>query len=252
MRSFSGYLSVAMRVSCVVVCLVASSLTAHGARGQTPTAKEIVQKYIDATGGAENMAKVKSIMLLGHQEELASGGKAKVAIVMTKDGYLRIDNVQPEFGVIFAKVRNGDKYWSVTPPDRIRTFEPNVTKRLCVDLCIHKQLTWLNYDGQVTVQGTELVNAKPAWKLQFADAYGGVNYRFFDKESGLLVKEVYKFTTTFFSNYRDVNGVKIAHMESIDLGQGIKYVLTYDEIEANVDIPEGTFEPPVGIGPIGR
>lgn len=41
-------------------------------------------------------------------------------------------------------------------------------------------------------------------------------------------------------------------MESIDLGQGIKYVLTYDEIEANVDIPEGTFEPPVGIGPIGR
>lgn len=97
----------------------------------------------------------------------------------------------------------------------------------------------------------EKVEDKPAYKVVLTPAEGAPESRFFDKESGLLVKVATTVKTpmgeipteSFVSDYRKVDGVLTPHkVRQMVLVQEL--TITVDKVENNVKIPDSRFAIP--------
>ena len=103
--------------------------------------------------------------------------------------------------------------------------------------------------GQLTLEGSENVNDKPAFKLK-ASAGTTPMYLFIDKKSYMLVKTsgtVEQMGTpmnvdTFMTDYVEVNGVVLPKKTSA-MSNGMEAaVITFDKIEVNIPLEDSFFK----------
>jgi hypothetical protein len=228
-------------------------LVAFPAYAEDPTAAEVVQKYIDATGGKEALEKINSIEIHGKMEISSFGLTADMVVYQTKDAFL-LTIALPGAGDI-VQGRKGDLAWGPRVDGSVAKLEGKEKEQLMQNARICEQLSWVKYDGEITVKGAADVEGKPAWHLEFKPKSGNPVERFFDQESGLLVKasmdaatEVGDVATvSHYSDYREFAGTKMSCQMIQDIeGQG-EFKFVYDDVKVNGNIPESRFDPPAGI-----
>lgn len=244
--------SVSLSLAALMLAAAPAFAAEPAAPPQQPTAKDVIQKYVDATGGKAALEKIKSLEVHGKMEIANAGITLDLQMFQTKDGYFMTVAV-PGVGEV-SRGCKGDLAWSVDNGEA-RKLEGPEKAQLLENARMHEQLSWLNYDGKVEVAGEENVAGKPAWHLTFTPKSGNPIERYFAKDSGLLVKMSTKMvlpagsltTTSTYENYKDVDGIKMPekHVQTVE-GQG-EFIITYTEIKTNVDIPASKFEPPAGI-----
>jgi outer membrane lipoprotein-sorting protein len=109
----------------------------------------------------------------------------------------------------------------------------------------------LNYfkSGQLTLEGQENVNDKPAFKLK-ANAGSNPVYMFVDKDSYMLVKTSTTVNQmgasmnidSYMTDYADVEGV-ILPKKTTAMANGMEAgVITLDKIEVNIPIDDSVFK----------
>jgi outer membrane lipoprotein-sorting protein len=109
----------------------------------------------------------------------------------------------------------------------------------------------LNYfkNGQLTLEGQENVNDKPAFKLKVNEGTSPV-YMFLDKESYLLVKTsttVDQMGTStnvdsYMTDYVDIDGV-VMPKKTTAMANGMEAaVITFDKIEVNIPMDDSVFK----------
>ncbi|QSE96578.1 outer membrane lipoprotein-sorting protein [Fulvivirga lutea] len=229
------------------------------------TANEIVDGYIEATGGYEAWDNIKNLKI---KAKVNQGGlEIPIEVVNMKDGrqYTKFTVQGNDF---MQGVFDGETLWSTnfqsTKPEKADA-ESTANQKLEAndfpsDLFNYEDKGYtLELEGEETIEGTEAYKLKLTKEPITVDGeeVEDVVYFFFDKESNVLLAQEESIVRgpqkgaiaqTVFSDYDEVEGVYFP----FSISQGIKGVgmqpLIIDSIEANVEIDETMFAFPEEAG----
>ena len=175
------------------------------------TAETVINKYIEAIGGRANIEKVKDIetslkgSLQGNEIKLTIFNKAPDKFLSIVDmGMMKQKTVfDGEKGVMSAMGQTRE----ITGDDLVQLKLESILN------------LFLNYKGagiSYKLAGVEKINDKDAYIINFTLPNGKIWTKYYDKESGLLIKESKTLETpqgtftqsTLLDNYKEVDGIK--------------------------------------------
>jgi len=218
-----------------------------------PTPDQVIDKYIQAIGGASRVAGITSIVARGAYEGYS------VILRGTVNFYAKAPNQQT---IIFHTASgestvavNGREGWQAGPEDTtpfpvIALSGPElegllIDARLTFPAQIKQALTRWRTGAPFTIDDREVQvvqgNMPSGYPVKL----------YFDSETGLLVREVRYIKTAVglnpyqidFGNYKEVSGVKLPSHMVITWTDGFSK-MDFDIIEVNVPIPAAVFNQP--------
>ncbi len=223
--------------------------------GDVAKAREILAAAVDAHGGLENLKQVKTLVSKGKINmntpagEMTMEGKVTVAL----PSKARYDLTIQAMGMTMSRVLGAESAWMASPqgsqtmPEVFAQEGRNEIFRLNPPL-----LTYVSGD-EATVQhlGEEDVNGKMADVILVSNTPAGSIKLFIDQESKHIVKKEFQALgqqggpvqrEEFYSDHRDISGVKIAFsIISIDNGEKAAEV-TLSKVTINAEVDESIFE----------
>lgn len=211
-------------------------------------AETVIEHYLQAAGGREKLAAVKSFK----QSSLATTPMGDVkTTIEAKDNtkvHMKIEAsgmvVQEiTFNGMKAKVAGAQGSQEVTDPSQFERF------REMADFA--KELDYTTTDRFIiSYVGKEDIDGKTAYKIQIKKSDGTTSIEFYDIDSGLKLKEIVtveangqQFTTTQeFADYQNVEGIMIP-METTLSGGGMPFemVTKVEDVQINPDISDDVF-----------
>lgn len=232
------------------------------AASEGPSAEQILDKYIQALGGAQRLAGLNSFVATGTSagySGLGGGGEFQIfakapdqrtTVIQFKDHPDRGDSI---------RTYNGRAGWIKTPRALLREYELTGSEldgaRLDAEL---------SFPGQVKKVLTNLragfpdsINGKDVNVVQGTGPKGLLATLYFDKQSGLLVRLVRYSrspigrvpTQVDYSDYRDVGGIKFPFQYTFSWLDG-KDSFKVSDVKTNVPIEAAKFDrPPTGAKP---
>ncbi len=219
----------------------------RGPQRPTETVDQVLDKYIQALGGMDALAKLKTRTRTGTVTNRGAQ-TAPVVVEDTASGQVRtsIDG-QPAASV---RAFDGKAAWALNGP-RVRDFEgveaTNVS--LAADLALPADLK--SSYAALAVQNYARIAGHQVISLQGRRANGVTEQLMFDRESGLLARRVIRLRTPMgelpvqidYSDYRPIDGVqtpfevRIADWESVS-------VFTFAQVAMNAPIEAARFARP--------
>ncbi len=236
----------------LTMTLIVNVSTVSSVVAQDDEVKAIIRKHIESMGGAEKLNSVKSLVSKAVMVMDSPQGEMEADIEQMQSGdkFLIIINI-PQFGEI-RQGSDGKHYWMTNPMvgamlmdnDQAAMAREQYSKPF-------PAASWLNYNGKIVNKGTEKVDGRKCHKLEFQPENGPKITRWFDAETGRLVKmaavqqspqgpmkiEVYP------TDYRDVEGIKVPFKQVTSTPQG-EMTIEVDSMEFNKEIDEATFKLP--------
>lgn len=217
--------------------------------GELPSAEEIVETYVEARGGEMPLSDVSTLYYKGNIKSVEGSvpwtsfeffrkGKQWVITYFSEGVEMTIGW---DDGKVWRQVAGTEAHWEEQTTDLYRILNNNdPTAVLRWDL------------SETTVRDAEEVNGRTAWRLDFAGPDGHTVSRFFDTESGLLVKTIYDLASTHmiteYDDFRDVEGLLMHHRESTQyVGQGISFDIELTTVTLNEDMDDAKVAPPDSI-----
>lgn len=207
------------------------------------TAKSVLDKYVEAIGGKENILKVqdKTSIMTGSVQGI------NITISMKQKEPNKLYQVL-DAGVFQQKtVFDGTKGFSEGMGQRndfsneqIEDFKDN---------SLHSMLTYDERGVKYELTGMENINGKDAYKISFTAPNGKKSFAYYSVDSGLLIRTASSVSTaqgtlnqvTDMDDYREVQGVKYPFKLNQNMGpQSIE--LTVTSYEINTGIPDSVFE----------
>ncbi len=242
-------MSTILRRAAVVVlfvCVLVPTLVAQAA--DSPTAEEVIAKYLEAAGGKEAIAKVKNRKATGMLLLKGMGVEADIT------SYTAPPNAWTEiflgpFGAVERGMSDGVA-WEVHPSEgpRILTGDDFADMKRQSSLSLLSE--WEKFFSSVEYAGEESIDSVAYHKLVFTPEDGGKVEQYYNTESGLLFlsrsAQNGKPTESRLSDYKAVDGVQIPHKIEAR-GGPYEIELTLDTIEHNVEIPADRFALPAQI-----
>lgn len=209
---------------------------------------EIVKKYSTAIK-SDQLANVKTIKITGKM----SGMGMEMPMVMYMKNPNKIKVVYTFNGQEMVSVFDGEKGYMINPMmgssnpvelkgDQLKQVENNLIFR-------NEVMNYFN-KKQLSLDGEESVNGKPAYKLKVAVEGKSPIYMFIDKSSNLLVKTTTAVdqmgtsmnVETFMTDYSDNSGV-VMPKKTTAMANGMEAaVITFDLIEVNLPMEDSIFK----------
>jgi outer membrane lipoprotein-sorting protein len=238
-----------------IALLALPSFAALTSLAAAQTVDEIVAKVLAARGGAD---KIKAI----HAERVSG----KISFGPEFEGPFSVEFVRPlkmhmEInlkGRSVVRVYDGKSAgWVINPFAENNGVQPmdaadlrNIADEADFDGPL---LDYQSKGNHLELQGKDEVAGKQAYKLQLTNKNSDVRTYYFDASTFLLIKWEGKLSEderaipveTFFSDYREVHGVKFAfEIDSDSPGSPQQKKITIDKIEIDPKIDEGRFAKP--------
>jgi hypothetical protein len=232
------------RLSAAVVfaCLAAAQ--------KTPTAEEILDRYVAVTGGAAARKAVRSEVMKAVAEVKAQGISGPTESYRDGKNYYMSMEIQGA-GKIETGMFNGIVWQnSAIMGPRVMTGEEKAFYER--EALLDKDVNWREIYRSATLAGEEAVDGKPAYKIILMPKDSDKpETRYYDKASGLLVRSVVITPSPMgdipadqqFLDYRTVAGVKAPHKTVTRMG-ATEMSVTVTSIEFNKPIPASRFRPP--------
>jgi outer membrane lipoprotein-sorting protein len=238
-----------------IALLALPSFAALTSLAAAQTVDEIVAKVLAARGGAD---KIKAI----HAERVSG----KISFGPEFEGPFSVEFVRPlkmhmEInlkGRSVVRVYDGKSAgWVINPFAENNGVQPmdaadlrNIADEADFDGPL---LDYQSKGNHLELQGKDEVAGKQAYKLQLTNKNSDVRTYYFDASTFLLIKWEGKLSEgdraipveTFFSDYREVHGVKFAfEIDSDSPGSPQQKKITIDKIEIDPKIDESRFAKP--------
>lgn len=252
------------RTALVLACLLASCAVAQTestsapatapatTQAALPTPAELIARYVAVTGGPEAYASLKSRRATGTFALPDLGISGKLEALLRGDGHALITIDVPGIGLV-RQGMTGDVVWSIHPtegPKLLTGVEAETTRR---SLRLAPEISLDGYK-ESNVTGRADVNGRPAYQMELVADTGTRETRFYDVESGLLVKSIGIVAsgagelnvTTFFTDYEDAPPIRIASKVRQSMS-GVSPEQAFTKIEHNVELPDALFVLPAEI-----
>lgn len=219
------------------------------------TADEIVNKSLAARGGAEKIKAIQSERVSGHVT-FGPGLEGSLVAELKRPHKLRVEIVIE--GQKIIRVYDGKAAgWVVNPFAEKKDAQPMSAEDLkSVSEESDFDGPFIDYKAkgnQIELVGKEELAGKPVYRVKLTNKNGNVRYYLFDAASFLpakweetrVVEGKEMAWESFFSDYREVNGVKYAfQIDSDSPGTELKQSVVAEKIEINPQIDEERFTKP--------
>lgn len=221
-----------------------------------PTADQIIEKYVQAAGGAAAIDKVTSRVMTG---TISFAGRSLPIDIYSKDPAKRISLTHMSEGDSVTAY-NGQEGWLGTPGRPLREMHGSDLDGAAIDADLHLATHLKKMFSATEVHGSE--------KIDDHETYVVVGQRegkppiqlYFDQQSGLLIRLVRYGDTALgwlptqidYSDYRDADGVKVPYRWTLARPGG-RFTIQLSEVKQNVPVDDAKFakpaaEPPKGPG----
>jgi hypothetical protein len=240
-RFFAGNLAVA---GLALACGAASALRAD----DLPKAETVLDKFIEVTGGKAAYQKVHS--------EIESGTMAISGITATHTTFkAEPDKVYTEIVIQgVGKIEegsNGKVAWSNSAIQGPHVKEGEEKEFSLLMARFDADVNWRSVFPKVETVGTETVGGKDCYKVVLTPKSGKPMTRYFDKESGLLLKVLMTTTSAMgevtvestLEDYRKEGDLLRPHKIG-NKAMGQQFSITIDKVQYNPEIPASKFDLP--------
>lgn len=213
-----------------------------------PAAEELIDKYVQAVGGAAAIDKVTSRVMKG---TIDFGGKSLPIDIYTKDPEKRISFTHlPDGDSVTAF--NGREGWLGTPGRPLREMHGSDLDGASIDADLHLATHLKGMFSEMRVQGTEKIGDHETYLVVGQREGKPPIQLYFDQQSGLLVRLVRFGETALgwlptqidYADYRDSNGVKIPYRWTLARPSG-RFTIQVTDAKQNVPVDEAKFTKPV-------
>jgi hypothetical protein len=221
---------------------------------EKPTAEQILDRFVQVTGGQEAYAKVRSEVTSETVELKAQGIKGKLATYRLASGESYMAMEIEGAGKIEQGITGGVSWENsaMTGP-RVRTGEEkSISIRAAL---IDRDSQWRNHFSKTEFTGEETVEGVVCYKLVLTPKEGSrTETRFYEKESGLLKRTTMVMPTQMgdlpitvtLSGYKDFGGFKRPSLNVTSMA-GTEIVMTTSAVEYNTEIPADRFAIPAAV-----
>lgn len=231
-----------------VLSLLLISFLATPAKSQS--AHDIMQKMIDAMGGRKALEKIKDTSISGSMELIQMGLSATITIYQKEPNKSRFDI--EVMGMLITQACDGEIAWGVNPqtgmteemPEEQAEYMKRQSLGNAVYLDPEKMGITFSYKGKENIEDKDYFVLEQA----YADGYKSTlcinpdTYLPF-KGKGLTLNNmgVEVEAETFFSDYKMVDGIMIAHT-LVSYQDGEEYMtMTITEIKFNSALEDSLF-----------
>ena len=212
-----------------------------------PTVKQILDRYVQAVGGADALMKITSRTVKGSR--IGADGVLVPEEVYQKapDKLLTVTSYP---NVVFSNGYNGTVGWGHSSRDGATPLPDQLLAQLKRDAVFYKELKTQEIYSSLTLLGKASVRDADAYVIQATPADGPAEKLFFDVRTGLLVRRYTESDTPVgklplqvdYEDFREVDGIKqpfLIHWSFPGRVWGRKI----DEIKQNVPLDDAKFNP---------
>ena len=202
-----------------------------------PPARQILDRYVEVTGGRAAYEKAKHRTLTGTFELKGLGMRGSLLLQQSAPDKMRTQIDVPGIGTI-VKGTDGVSAWEVSAVTGPRLLEGNEKTEAMLEAAFDADLhPERSYTKMETVR-TESLDGKPVYVVELTPKSGGApRVSYYDKESGRLVKFTATTTTAMgdvraesrLEDYRPEGGIVMPHRVSLS-AMGMEQILTFDTV----------------------
>jgi len=215
-----------------------------------PAAKEILDKYVQALGGRAALEKIQTRSMKSTVELAPMGVKGTAETYQSAPDKIYNKITLGGIGDIIDAF-DGTTAWTINPLQGNRDKSGDELAQTKISSVFHRETNFEKLYPKLEVKGIEKVGDKEAYVVVGTPAGLDAQTFYFDKETGLLLREDATMispegkmpTKVFFDDYREVDGVKIPHKIRTILPQ-FEVVVTATEVKNGVKIEESLFSKP--------
>ena len=241
-----------MAIVAVAAVAIAVPAAQAPAAATPPAVDEIVKGNLAARGGAEKLRAVNTVKSIGKVK--SQRGETAVSSWTKRPNMIRREQVNE--GQTFVMGFDGTTVWAINPlmSQRAREItgpQAEMTRQDADDF----DTILLDYKAKghtVELVGTETVQGTRQHRLRVTKRGGAIQDIFIDAATMLESKIVMQMdqggrkaiVTLEFSNYKDVDGIKVPFHIKQSLNGQVMTEVTYDRVEFNEPMPDNLFEIP--------
>jgi len=233
-----------------VIAILAAATFAAGSEEPIPPAAEILDAYVEASGGKAAYDRVDNRVTRGTMTVAAQGLTMDLTIYSAKAGKLYMVVESDATGKI-EKGTDGEVVWETSAMMGPQIKEGQEKADFLREAFIDKYVRWRELFGEANSAGVASIDGKPAYEVVLKPKDGRPQSLFFDQASKLLVKV--KMTVenpmgeipieTFLEDYREVDGLMLPYTARV-IVMGQERMMVTEAIDQNVDLPEDRFDLP--------
>ena len=221
---------------------------------QAQNADAVIKKYIDFIGGKKNWVKVKTLKTSGKYNY----GGIEFPFTAYSKAPNRYKFIVPLEGKYYAQAFDGEKGWKIDA-FKNETVPTMLTGKSAQSMANEADVELLNafidYKRKgygVTLEGKDTVDGKSCFSIKLIRKDGDVETYYFDDLTYALVMKVSPskntelqgtVLNTLYSDYRDVNGIKIPFRSLSKSNDQLILEVTIEKAEVNVTIGDKEFQP---------
>jgi hypothetical protein len=215
-----------------------------------PKAETILDKYIEVTGGKAAYAKVHSETSTGVMDFSAMGLKGKMVAYHAEPNYSLVEINLEGMGKILEG-SNGEVAWTVNSMQGPRIKEGDERGEALLHARFNADLLWRDLYSHAETAGVESIDGKDCYKVVLTPKSGNPITKWYDKESGLLLKMRVKANSpmgeidsdSVVSDYRKEGDILTAH-KVVQHAATLEIGLTLESVKYNAEVPKDKFELP--------
>ncbi|WP_421763682.1 insulinase family protein [Ekhidna sp.] len=201
------------------------------------TPEEVIANYIKAIGGSD---KVRAINTLVMKCSSSSGEFNLIRKGPNKATNSLINGEK----MVFRTIINGEKASMVTQ-DGPRPLDLTTITKMRYASRIHEEVFYGDpgWKFKTKLKDVEEVNGKACYKVQILTPSGDRVTKYYDAQSGLLIKEKSPFKGTItYENYKKVEGIMFPHKISVEKSMLYgTYSTVVTSIEINIEVTDFFF-----------
>ena len=212
-----------------------------------PLMKEILDRYVQAVGGADALQKITSRSAKGSR--IGADGVLVPEEVHQKapDKLLTVTSYP---NVVFSNGFNGTEAWGHSSQEGATPLPEQLVAQMKREAVFYKEMKTTDLYSNLTVMGRVPVGDSDAYVVQAKPVDGPVEKLFFDVKTGLLVRRYVESDTalgklalqTDYEDYRAVDGIKQPFMIRWSM-PGRSWGRKIAEIKQNVPLDDKKFNP---------
>lgn len=214
------------------------------------TVEVVLKRYVEASGGEANFAKIKNRITRGSLEVPSQGLSGALTLYEAPP--------QQQHAVIeirgIGKVENGCDGQTVyetsqmTGPRLMSGVEKAAALRQSrFNMALHLRELY----PKIEFLGSEMIENRPSWKLALIPAEGKPEYWFFDQETGLqsaldttvMIQGNEAPAHSVMLDYRMIDGLMLPFRTKQKIGN-VEQVIVVDSVAHNTNIPKDAFDLP--------
>jgi hypothetical protein len=249
-----------MRIAAISIAALAVLVLALGAQvsfaekaPKAPKPEQILDKFIEATGGVKAYDKLQNSVVKGALEIPAAGISLDVTAYSARPNLFYSKAESPAIGT-FERGTDGKIYWENSTMQGARLLEGAELTDALRDAKFEGMAYWRTLYDTVTFAGVDTVAGSPAYKVTLKPKDGRARTYSFDQKSGLLVKSSTVIQSqmgdvtveAYPTDYRKVGDVLVSYKTSMKI-MGQDRNMTIKSAEYNVAIPDTVFLVPAAV-----